>query len=360
MACPIVVDFEPRLPAHHPTPKDAMLALASRVKSHSQGETHILCDSIFTSARTLQEFEVLDVAFTVGLSNAATCGMRELFNVGSSDLPHMHARTFHSSPYVVQIIHKGDHILGVASTAWDLPASPSPPPSPILSYETAVCLLENDPASNIATAFHLPSTINVEDIVGVIQAATGQDVSLPPSFSSGEVTLDEEGMKKMKMVQLQQLHRRTPRCRGTANKSKIQLMKEIMENHPLAQVAGSSKKEKEKIASITALKDSLLGETSTDAPLTAFYSENYGLVDQVNRAYYEYLNPATHRSWRKLYLMSVLFTLLMNGWSLFNEHKFHCALRAARGRLSALADVETCSLFSFIVNLCKQIGGNGE
>ncbi len=207
---PIVVDFEPRLPAHHPIPKDAMLALTSRVKSRTSGKTHILCDSIFTSARSLQEFEVLDAAFTVSLSNAATCGFRGLYNLGSSDLPSKHARTFHSPPYVVQIIQQKDHLLGVASTAWGIqPSSPSSL-SPILSYEAAVSLLENDPASNIATAFHLPSTIDLGDIVGVIKAATGQDVSLPPLPSSGEVTLDEEGMKKMKVLQLQQLHRRTP------------------------------------------------------------------------------------------------------------------------------------------------------
>jgi len=132
-------------------------------------------------------------------------------------------------------------------------------------------------------------------------------------------------------------------------------MKDILQNHPLAQVVDSTGKGKEKASSMHALKDALLGQTSTEAPLTTFYSENYGLVDQVNRTYYEYLDPAGHRTWRKLYLMSVLFTLLIDGWSLFNEHKFHCALRDFGNHLSALENVETCSLFSFIIHICKQV-----
>jgi hypothetical protein len=79
------------------------------------------------------------------------------------------------------------------------------------------------------------------------------------------------------------------------------------------------------------------------------------MVDQVNRMYYEYLDPAGHRTWRKLYLMSVLFTLLRNGWALFNEYRIYCTLRDSGLHLSALENVETSSLLSFIINLCNQV-----
>lgn len=133
----IMVDFEPQLPDIRPTPMKAKLSLMSWIKSRTRGPTHLLCDSLFSKAESLEEFRGLDTAFTVGLSKAPLCGLQDLYSIGCKDLPNLHARTFMSEPYMVQITHNGSHYVGVASTAWSIPETNHQHPSPRLSYATA-------------------------------------------------------------------------------------------------------------------------------------------------------------------------------------------------------------------------------
>jgi hypothetical protein len=105
-----------------------------------------------------------------------------------------------------------------------------------LSYATAVSLFENDAVGSIINAFHLPERVDPGDIVQVIHAATGQDISMPAPDASGEVRLDRASMQNMKRTQLRLLHMRTAGCRGSTKRSKDKLIEDILGHHPDAQL----------------------------------------------------------------------------------------------------------------------------
>jgi hypothetical protein len=87
------------------------------------------------------------------------------------------------------------------------------------------------------------------------------------------------------------------------------------------------------------------------------YNSMYGLVDQVNRAYYKQVDPSLHRTWRKLYLMAVVFFMVRNGWSLLVEQRLQYPPRAEEADEHVGGISPTSTLSGFILLLCKQIVG---
>ncbi len=127
--------------------------------------------------------------------------------------------------HIIQFTQRGDHPMAIASNAWDFEGDRRALRRPHLSYATAVSLLEHDEVDTIIDVFNLPEEVDhTGDIGEVIHAATGQDVTMPPPNAEGEVILDQEGMRLMKVSQLRLLHQRTIGCRASTKKSKEKII----------------------------------------------------------------------------------------------------------------------------------------
>lgn len=189
----------------------------------------------------------------------------------------------------------------------------------------------------------------------LILAATGQDVSLPPLDAEGKVELNEESLNKMKKEQSQELHRLTPKCSGTSKRNKKSLIKDILKHHPLVEVGSMEEEEEEESLSTDQPFGHLLKETCDTTPIYDFYSDNFGMVDQLNKLYYAHLNPAGHQTWRKLYLMSILFLTLMSAFGLYKELLFQKAQSQRNARARAVEEASSYTLTTFIINVCTQI-----
>lgn len=348
----IIVDLEPCLIDNKPTPRHAMLRLAERINAQLRSTGHYLCDSIFMAAKSLQEFDHLDAGITVALSKASSCGLQHLLAVGEQDLPAGFGRTFQRGKYIAQLRQMHGHITAVVTTSWQCQQIASETQQPILSYTTAQCLFEHESMSAVATAFHLPRGINVGDPVKVILAATGHNISLPAPDQQGCIQINEETLSTMKLAQLRLLHQQTPQCKTTSKKNKQELINDILRRHPDAKPKTESLQH---LRATSALRASLLSQTTPFTPIVDQYSSQYGWVDRVNRSYYQHFHPAGHRTWKKLYLMSVMFGLIQNAWGFYCEHQHPHEAQDKPHQPSQQAAAQDVDLTAFIRELCSNI-----
>lgn len=105
----------------------------------------------------------------------------------------------------------------------------------------------------------------------------------------------------------------------------------------------------------SALLASLLDATTDKVPIVDQYSSQYGWIDCVNRAYYQHFKPAGHRSWRKLYLMSVIFGLVINAWGFYCEQLYTSMAADIQQGLPGTAAPHNVDLFTFIKELSCNI-----
>lgn len=348
----IMIDFEPRIPGNKLTPKEALLSLTNKIETIRKKKCHLICDSAFTAARSLSEFDNIPSVLTIAISSSSACGLQHLYQLAVRDLPTFKSRTFRSTTHIVQVLQKKNRIMAVATNAWTVEDNHQEAPSPRLSYNTAVSMLKHDSASAIISAFNLPPGTNRGDIVGIIKTATGHDISMPCPDSRGMVRLTKETIKKMKAVQVKILFDRTPRCKGKKKRKRDEMIQMILSNHPKAR--RHAKKEDDP-RNIKAKIDDLLLPIDDKSPIVDHYSDYYGEVDHLNRAYYQHFNPAFHRAWKKLFLLSEVYSMVMNAWGAYEENKLHRATIRRRGKVKVDRMARRSTLTSFILNVCQQV-----
>ena len=191
----VVVDFEPRLPSHKPTARNALISLAHRISRRTNGHVHFFCDSALAGIRFLRIFERMGAYLSVSLNTSATSGIQELYPVGISDLPIGCTRTLQKRQHIIQFTQRGDCPMVIASNAWDFEGDRRALRQPHLSYATAVSLLEHDEVDAIIEVFNLPENVDPGDIGEVILAASGQDITMPPPNAEGKVILDHTPLR---------------------------------------------------------------------------------------------------------------------------------------------------------------------
>ena len=130
------------------------------------------------------------------------------------------------------------------------------------------------------------------------------------------------------------------------------MIKDLLMHHPYA----IRDEEEEGVGkTIKALTKSLTLEKGETSPICDLYSHMYGLVDQMNRAFYSQIDPAGHRTWRKLYLIVLLFMIARNGWSFYLERQHLHRATAEGGNKMKGEDVRRYTLSTFIITFCKQV-----
>jgi hypothetical protein len=349
---PILIDFEPRITGNKLSPKQALLSLTNKIELVRRKKCHFLCDSAFAAVRSLSEFNNITSVLTIAVNNSAACGLKHLYQLARHDLPISHSRTYRSTSYIVQVLQKEGIVMSVATNAWSVKNDPQDAQTPRLSYKTAVAILENDSAAAIISAFSLPQETNHADIVGVIKKATGHDISMPCPDSNGVVKLTKETIKRMKLPQLNILFNLTPRCKGKKKRKREDIEAMILANHPKAKEVSGTYKD---LRNINAMFDELLSPLDNKSPIVDHYSDYYGLVDHLNRAYYQHFKPAGHKTWKKLLLLSSIYDMVMNGWGIYEEHRLSRASRRRRGKGSVNVMAPPTTLTKFILNVCQQV-----
>jgi hypothetical protein len=125
----------------------------------------------------------------------------------------------------------------------------------------------------------------------------------------------------MYVTQLKLLHSRTRGCKGGSTKAKEEVIEDLLMYHPKAKVPrkkGNLTKAKEQ--HITALREPLRGPSTTSTDIVDHYSDVYGWVDHIDRAYYMNFSAAGHQHWEKLLLFSNLYLMVYDSWAAYCEH----------------------------------------
>ena len=134
---------------------------------------------------------------------------------------------------LVQLIQRGTHVLAIVTTAFKVDVQHAVIPKQ-LSYASAIALFENETTASIISAFNLPSTTPLGDLVAVVKLATGHDISLPAPGDDGQVVINRATLINMKNTQLKALHQSISALRGTSSKGKEKLIDDILKKHPQA------------------------------------------------------------------------------------------------------------------------------
>lgn len=231
-----------------------------------------------------------------------------------------------------------------------------------ISYESAVFLMEHENAASLATWFKVPSTINKDDPIAVMQAASGWNTSLPKAenpLAQQSLQLTEENLNTMSKSQLKHLYSTIPSSKGSSSTLKAGLIADILKYHPQAKQA--SQRGKHKSSDITTVTDAnsakitLLSSTSPKADIIKFYSSHYGLVDRYNKQYYSIIKPTCHGHWLKVFFFTFLAHGVTNAWAIWEEYNVTRKRMSAEAKLKLVGQVTKRALYSFIVNFIKQV-----
>ena len=127
----LLVDFEPQLPHNKPTPQQALLKMTQRIQQSTTHQLHIVADSNFVAAGSLEEFKHLKSRATIAINNGSSSGFQDLYQIGSSDLPPGSARTYPNGSLHSSIVSKGESCYCSCQQAWTLQPTQQISPSPL-------------------------------------------------------------------------------------------------------------------------------------------------------------------------------------------------------------------------------------
>jgi hypothetical protein len=316
----------------------------------------MVADSGFAASLSLEEFRGINALLTVALSTSNSCGLQDLYRLGSEELPLQRSRTFACPSTVVQLVNGGEHVTGIATTAWKAAVQPPTQPPPLVKYKTALYLWEHESLATIKTIFKLPNNAPLGDPVALVKLATGHDISLPEPDPQGKVEVTEATLQKMKVSQLKLLHARTRGCKKISNKAGDELIADILKHHPLALLAqDTDPAPRARAVDLSALRSAIRGPTSDDASIIEFYNDTYGWIDHLDRGYYTTFQTAGHQHWQKLFIFSELFLVVQNAWAAYCEHLCARAASQARDSRTAARDTALPSLVAYIKSVVKQV-----
>lgn len=358
---PIAVAFELRTPWNKPSAQKAAMRLIEYAQFVSKIPAHTIADSAFIASKSLQEIKGLDKAMiSVAISASSSCGMSDLYNLISQSLHQGNTRTLSSPIALIQAKWNEDHITAVATNAWKVMASPVNnvfvTNEPKIQYDTAVLLFERESLAAIKHLCKLDNSVPVSDPVQVMLAATGWNILLPPPDAFGKQQLTASGLNQMKLSQLRLLHQQTRGCSGSSKKSLATIKADLIKHHPdLQQQQPGQQQRKASEVDPKALTASILGDVSDSAPIIDHYSANYNLIDRLDRHYYKAFNPAYHRDWSKLFVMSLLFTTIQNARAAFEEHRRVYLYSVSRGNKAQAANLNSAKFKTYLLSLIEQL-----
>lgn len=356
----VPLDSEIRLVGNVLSPADAARRLLLRLKERVPYGIHVALDSAFAAAATLAALHAKRIHCTISVSGSNQSGYNRHIEAMAHGLPNYRSRTLTDTTFVLQAVQQGNRVQAVASNAFKCKSGVEVDirrEKEAINYDAAVALFSNSTGPQLhawlAGPFELPADIDPTDSVAILKHATGHDVIRPPPVAGRRAPLTQDNLMAMTLAQLRGLHASTPRCVGGTSKNKEQLTTEILSRHPEAavppaDVPGSPQ-------TLEAMRGAVLGEHSPAATLIAWYNDHYGLIDQVDRLYYESFEAAFHGNYRKLLLGSMLQNTLVAARAAFIERLLELKPNDRERQLAAVHREGFIALPRFIIRVAQQL-----
>ena len=350
----VVLVIVPVVPDEKWTPTTAALKMINILREISTGSAHYVMDSAFATVELIEELRLIDAAVSLSLKENRTAGFAPIYQLATTDLREGEVRSYQYQHFLFQARRKastspkgGSDLHVVLSTGWRTADAVEPPIKRLFKFKTARNLYLDEDTQSLAIAF---SVNEYKDKRDLILHALGWDVLAPPPNRDGRVVWNREGLLKMKVDLLRDLHVRTKHCKRSSSKDRGELVEDLMEHHPALNAAAPLHLSRPALPKdIIGLRQHVGLELSDSAPILDFYSSEYGAVDEVNQEIYRSILLNCHRSWERLLGFSVIHALCMNAWAECEETRVDLASHDRQGRRLPQAQVkrQCFSMFMF-------------
>jgi hypothetical protein len=356
----VIVHIIPILPDAKYTPTGAALAIIKRLRANQRGTPHFIMDSAFATEEMLAELKRMDAAVSLSLKCNRSAGYTPVYEMATMELAPGETRSYSVDGYILQasrLTSKSKegglpyHV--VLSNGWRSVTDPNPPVKRLLSYKSVRTLYKCEDDASLAEFLQVPNVGSKRDM---ILTKTHWDVLAPPPGPDGQIHWTAQSLEAMGLDLLRDLHLITRKCTGGSKKNVAQLVKDILEHHPVAQLPHLQASQKHpRAVDIVALREHVGLHNSKSSDVLKFYSQEYGAVDETNQEIYRSILLRYHRSWTKLAGFSVLHAIFMNAWSSFVEADIYAQTHDRLGMRLDVAIPSHQAFNEYMWDLCMQV-----
>ena len=176
---PLTIGLLPAFFAPSQSPEVGAVHLIRAVRACIEGPAQpllMVADSLWCSGSTIAAMqpENVRVLISVKLNNGLIPD--SLLNLASSDLPDKSTRTYHKSPYLLQMRGSANNrLFGLVTTAWSVPGDVPLPPR-LCAWETALAFATYETSESLAKLCKLSPEDAAMDLDPLIYKITGWDV----------------------------------------------------------------------------------------------------------------------------------------------------------------------------------------
>lgn len=350
---PLVIDIDPRLPSSRPSGPEAFRILVAR---NFTSDVHIYADSLFAALSQAAELRRSRTRVSIAFADNGPAELRELRALAIPDLATSMSRTYSTPIGVAQLTGGKDHTSCVFTTYWVPPRRTTHLPSREGDYKIALGLLRCDATDEqLATFLKRDPTEWAGRRLEMLNAHFEVNLAAPLPGPRG-LYLTKENLKELGKDRLLLLHNKTPGCSGGSRMKVDELIEEILHNHPAAKTSPEVSAWRAAGRTVAAVKQELLGTPKRSSLVTSDYSQNYGLLDRIDRALYENFGTAYFSSWNNCMVFCILFQQVLNAHSLYEEYLIASKAAKEGKRHSHVKPSKKPPIVKFVNEIIKALG----
>jgi hypothetical protein len=355
----VFLDVELRVATSMPAPSIATLALVQRLQPHLPPQAVFVADSASLAKATLPAYLNCPVKFALSVKDRRAAYFQQFWTFAQEHLPKDHTRTYCNGELVLQISDRdSDHVTLILTNAFVVPDSPQPPPAPLCSYDLALAMMR-EPRATLNAALKATHAEVAMTQIEMIKSRTNIDPSLPPDSSGASAHTSKGQLMQLKK---DQLLARAAGIRGvtiSSNLSKEQLVELIMRREGHGQEdEGVGVLRKRQGMHLEQYQEHLRGEATMSCPITNFWVEHYGDIDQLNRELYQLFVMTGAPTWEASIFWSLVATLLLNAYAAYFEIRMLHAYNASGGNRAEVAAAEkkkSETTYAFALELLRNL-----
>jgi hypothetical protein len=355
----VFLDVELRVATSTPAPSVATLALVERLRPHLPPKAVFVADSASLAKATLPAYVNCPVKFALSVKDRRAAYFQQFWAFAQEHLPKDHTRTYSNGDLILQISDRdGDHTTSVLTNAFKVPDTPHPPPPPLCSYDLALAMLR-EPRHILNTVLKATPAEAAMTQIEMIKSRTNIDPSLPPDSSGA---LAHTSKAQLMQLKKDQLLARAAGIRGVTvgtNFTKEKLADLIVQRQGHEQEdEGVGVLRKRHGMHLEQYQEHLRGEATLSCPVTNFWVEHYGDIDQLNRELYQLFVMTGSPTWEASIFWSLIATLILNAYAAYFEIRMQHAYNTSGGNRAEAAAAEkkkSETTYAFAVELLRNL-----
>jgi len=215
------------------TPTDCVTELYSAIIAADQPgplQRQLVADSLWSSASTLEEFDLHHIRYCVSLKSDSKAIPAPLFDVAASDLPVHTSRMYTNGKCTFEVVNTGEHVVRILTNMYQEGAAPVAQHDRIGSYKTAVQLFTTETPQALVQMFDLGEDWARQPSEAIIHHKLGWDVLRPEAKQGSDTALTYTEAKAMNLTQLRAVRAQLlPRARQSKG-SKEDILTELFPN----------------------------------------------------------------------------------------------------------------------------------